>query len=347
MTEEADQVAVIIPNYNKEKTLRACLESVYAQTHAPAEVLVVDDASTDGCREIARDFPCQLIALPGNRGPAAARNTGVTHSTAPLLFFVDSDTALAPDAVANAITVLRTEPDCGMVQGIYELEPLFNDGPVEAYKVAFEHFWRSRTVTSGDAATLFSCSLVPRTVWAETGGMDEELRNGEDVEFGTRMPERYRLIATDTVRTRHDDDHRLLPLLLEQFVRSATAPMVMLKTHRRQQAGATGVRVEMMSLARLNYLDRTAWVSFILMTLSLLALPLVFVAPWLLLVVIVLLQAAFVVASQDFFRFLLRRKGVRFAAFAAAMHVISHVVMTIGAGVGTLRALSTAVRRAG
>jgi hypothetical protein len=232
-----------------------------------------------------------------------------------------------------------------MVQGIYELEPLFDDGPVEAYKVAFEHFWRRRTVLTGDAATLFSCSLLPRTVWDETGGMDETLRNGEDVEFGTRMPERYRLLATDTVRTRHDDDHRLLPLLWEQFVRSANAPMVMLKTHRRQQEGATGVRVEMLSLARLNYLDRTAWVSFALMALSLFLLPLTLLAPWLLVPVVLFLQGAFIAASHEFFRFAYRSKGLRFALLAGVLHTVSHVVMTVGAGAGTLRALSEVVRR--
>ena len=344
MSGDADRVAVIIPNYNKEKTLRACLESAFTQSHRPAEVVVVDDASTDRSREIARDFPCKLVELPGNRGPSAARNTGVAASTAPLLFFMDSDTALAPDAIANAVRLLRDNPDCGMVQGIYEFEPLFHDGPVEVYKVAFEHYWRARTVVTGDAATLFSCSLLPRKVWEETGGMDEDLRNGEDVEFGTRMPQHYRLLATDTVLTRHDDDHRLLPLLWEQFVRSANAPMVMLKTHRRQRAGATGIRVEMMSLARLSYLDRTAWISFVLMALSLLTIPVGFVAPWALLITVLLLQGAFVAASHDFFRFVYRRKGLLFALFCAGLHIISHVVMTLGAGVGTLRALSAAVR---
>jgi glycosyltransferase involved in cell wall biosynthesis len=334
---------VIIPNYNKEKTLRACVESALAQTHPPAEVIVVDDASTDGCPGIARSLPCRLIELPGNRGPAAARNIGAAASTSALLFFVDSDSALDPDAVRNAVAALRERPDAGIVQGIYAIDPLFYDGPVEAYKVAFEHFWRSQTI-GRETGTLFSCSLVRREAWEEAGGMDEELRNGEDVEFGTRMPAHYQVVVSDRVLTRHDDDHRLFPLLWEQAVRSATAPMVMLKTHRRQQEGASGVRVNMMSWARLSYLDGTAWASFILMALSFLGLALAVFWPWLLLAVLAF-QLAFVAVSHEFLGFALRRKGIRFFLLATGMHVVSHAAMTLGASVGTLRALSVMVRR--
>src|SRR6266545_2048903 len=133
-------IAVIVPNYNKKKTLRACLESVYAQTYAPAEVIVVDDVSTDGSLEIARQFPCAIVEPPRNQGPAGARNLGVASSSAPLLFFLDSDTALATDAIHNAVKAYRETPDCGMVQGIYDKEPLYDDGPVERYRVLCEHF---------------------------------------------------------------------------------------------------------------------------------------------------------------------------------------------------------------
>ncbi|WP_088984301.1 glycosyltransferase family 2 protein [Micromonospora echinospora] len=105
-----DAVAVVVPNYNKARTLRACLESIYAQTHQPTEVIVVDDHSTDDSPTITHDFPCTLITQPTNTGPAAARNTGARHTTAPLLFFVDSDTALHPDAITNALHTLHTTP---------------------------------------------------------------------------------------------------------------------------------------------------------------------------------------------------------------------------------------------
>lgn len=343
MTPVAEQVSVVIPNYNKSRTLRACLAAVYAQTYPVAEVVVVDDASTDGSRDIIREFPCRLVELPGNQGPSAARNAGAAAARSPLLFFVDSDTAPLPDAVANAVRVLHANPECGMVQGIYELEPLYDDGPVEAYKVAFEHFWHRQTV-GRVTGTLFLCSLVRREAFEQTGGLDEDLRYSEDVEFGSRMPQRYTVLATEQVRTRHDDDAKLLPMLTEQAVRSAAAPMVMLQTHRRQRAGATGARLEMLSLSRLTHLGATAWLSYGLMSLSLLLLPLALLTPWAL-VAVAALQAAFLVVSHQFLRYVLRRKGARFALVATGLHIVSHVAKTVGAAGGTLYALYLAARR--
>lgn len=81
MNQPAEAVAVIVPNFNKEKALRVCLESVFAQTYPLAEVVVVDDRSTDRSRQIVQEFgdererdqqdpPCLLIQLPVNRGPS-------------------------------------------------------------------------------------------------------------------------------------------------------------------------------------------------------------------------------------------------------------------------------------
>ncbi|WP_229402372.1 glycosyltransferase family 2 protein [Micromonospora okii] len=341
-----DAVAVIVPNYNKAKTLRACLEAIYAQTHPPTEVIVVDDHSTDNSPDIARQFPCTLIHTPTNSGPATARNTGATTATAPLLFFVDSDTAPHPDAIANALHILHTTPDAGMVQGIYDPHPLYDDGPVEAYRVAFEHFWRHRSV-GHDTGALLAAALVPRAVFDEAGGFDEGLRDGEDDEFGTRLPARYRIVATDRVRTRHDDVDRLLPMLREQFARARTKPALMARTWRRQRAGATGARVEMMSPGRFRHLERSARLTLVASGLALLAVPLTVVAPWLpparpafawLALTSPALAAVVVAANHAFLRFAYRLRGPGFALFAAGLHVLAQATLVAGLAAGVPRA---------
>ncbi|MEV4759252.1 glycosyltransferase family A protein [Micromonospora sp. NPDC049559] len=331
-----DAVAVIVPNYNKSKTLAACLDAIYAQTHPPTEVIVVDDHSTDDSPDIARQYPCTLIQQPTNQGPAAARNTGAHHSTAPLLFFVDSDTAPAPDAIANALHILHTTPHTGMVQGIYAPHPLYDDGPVEAYRVAFEHFWRKRSV-GRDTGALLAASLVPRAVFEEAGGLDERLRSGEDDEFGTRLPARYRLVATDRVLTRHDDVDRLLPLLAEQFVRASAKPPLMVRTWRRQRAGAAGARVEMMSPERYRHLEWSARLSLLAAGLALLTVPVAPLAPWLALTWPAF-GAVLAAANHEFLRFAHRLRGPRFALFAAGMHVLSHAALVAGLVAGLPRA---------
>ncbi|MEU4569108.1 glycosyltransferase family A protein [Micromonospora sp. NPDC023956] len=331
-----DAVAVVVPTYNKARTLRACLESIYAQTHRPTEVVVVDDHSTDHSPTITHHFPCTLITHPTNKGPAAARNTGTRHTTAPLLFFVDSDTALHPDAIANALHTLHTTPHTGMVQGIYAPHPLYDDGPVERYRVAFEHFWRRATV-GRETGALFAAALIPRAVFEEAGGFDERLRDGEDDEFGTRLPARYRLVATDTVLTRHDDVDRLLPMLREQFVRARAKPPLMARTWRRQRGGAAGARVAMMSPDRFRHLDRSARVTLVASALALAAGPLGVALPslaW----TGPACAAVVVAANHRFLRFAYRLHGGRFALVAAGIHVLAQLTLVAGLVAGVPRA---------
>jgi hypothetical protein len=326
-----ERVAVIVPNYNKAKTLRLCLDAVYAQAHPVAEVVVVDDASTDGSRDIARDFPCRLIEQPHNRGVSAARNAGATATDAPLLFFVDSDIALAPDAIANAVRTLRAEPDRVMAYGIYDAEPLVDDGPVERYRILFEHFWRRRAAGLR-TATMFSLSLIPRDTFLRVGGLDEDLRDGEDLEFGTRLPAGHQAVLTDTVVGRHDDVDRLLPFLWEQFDR-ANNPAMLRKTWSRRSTGAAGTRMYMLSPAGL-----------LLTAFTMLALAGGVLAPWPLALLPPLL-AGFLWVNREFLLFARRRKGIGFAAFAAGMHMLFHASAGLGATLGFLRAAAGALAR--
>ncbi|WP_203989581.1 glycosyltransferase family 2 protein [Sphaerisporangium rufum] len=333
-------VAVIVPNYNKRKTLRACLESVYAQTYRPAEVIVVDDVSTDGSLEIAREFPCTIVESPRNQGPAGARNLGVARSSAPLLFFVDSDTALAPDAIANAVREYRATPDCGMVQGIYAAEPLYDDGPVERYRVLCEHYERSRTT-----ATFLSCTLVPRRVFQEAGGLDERLRDGEDFEFGTRVPARYRLVVSTAVVTRADDEDRFWGCLAERFVRSTTLPVIMVRARRLREEGKVGFQLHMIGTGQ-HRRRKPPRVSSASATATFLTLPLVLASPWLSAVPAATL-GVFLWKNRGFLGFARRHRGAGFASWVAWMQLCFHTAFFTGACVGLVRAAWTLGRGRG
>ena len=117
-------VSVVVPAYNSERTLRECLAAIHAQTRPPVEVIVVDDASSDSTRDIAREFAVILLETPVNRGPAAARNRGIRASHGDILFFVDSDCALSADAIEQALRILDENPDVACVHGMYLTEPL-------------------------------------------------------------------------------------------------------------------------------------------------------------------------------------------------------------------------------
>ncbi len=95
-----ERYSVVVPAYNAENTIEACLTSVLAQTLAPLEVLVVDDHSNDGTAEVIRRFEGQFAAagialefrrLNSNAGPSAARNRGIREAKGSYIAFLDAD----------------------------------------------------------------------------------------------------------------------------------------------------------------------------------------------------------------------------------------------------------------
>ena len=91
MPEEHPLVSVIIPVHNGGRHLRAALESVFAQTYRPFEVIVVDDGSVDDGGVIAQSFPDVRYIHQGNQGVAAARNNGIEAAHGEFFAFLDQD----------------------------------------------------------------------------------------------------------------------------------------------------------------------------------------------------------------------------------------------------------------
>ncbi|MFJ8080810.1 glycosyltransferase family 2 protein [Streptomyces sp. NPDC096205] len=214
-------VSVIIPNHNYARTLGRCLGAVAEQTYPHIEIVVVDDGSTDDSPRIAAAHPGVRLVRTANAGVSAARNTGVRHSSGDILFFLDSDIALHPDAVRIAVEVLRADPRVGFVGGIYDSVPLIDDGAVERYKVLHGHYWRRRTAGPVKAA-YFSLGAMPRTAYDRAGPLDESLRDTEDIEYGARLAADSTVLLDPRIVGRHDDDDRLSVLLRKQYRRSAT-----------------------------------------------------------------------------------------------------------------------------
>jgi len=103
----AGAVAVVIPTYERAGLVERALASVAAQTRPPAEVIVVDDGSTDGTAErVARAFPEVTLLTQENLGVSAARNRGIRESKSEWLAFLDSDDEWAPPKLERQVADL-------------------------------------------------------------------------------------------------------------------------------------------------------------------------------------------------------------------------------------------------
>lgn len=109
-------IAVIIPTFNRMSVLSRALDSVYAQTLPPDEVLVVDDGSTDGTREfVQQNYPDAIYLYQDNKGVSAARNLGIKRSNSSWLAFLDSDDEWLPPKLELQVAGLRDNPDYSLV----------------------------------------------------------------------------------------------------------------------------------------------------------------------------------------------------------------------------------------
>lgn len=104
-------LSVVVPVYNVERYLPACLDSVLAQDMTDLEIIVVDDGSTDGSSGIIADYaardPRIRTLRQKNAGQGPARNRGVTHARGEFLVFLDADDMVPPDAYGHMVSSLR------------------------------------------------------------------------------------------------------------------------------------------------------------------------------------------------------------------------------------------------
>ena len=108
------RVSIIITNYNYGPFLREAIDSALDQSYANADVVVVDDGSTDHSREIIRGYGERVVAvLKDNGGQASAFNAGFARSTGDVLCFLDSDDLFLREKVARVVQVFDDHPDIG------------------------------------------------------------------------------------------------------------------------------------------------------------------------------------------------------------------------------------------
>jgi glycosyltransferase involved in cell wall biosynthesis len=110
------RVTVVIPAYNAEATLAETLESLFAQTFADFEAIVVDDGSVDGTIRVAESFGDQrlrALSIP-NGGVSRARNHAVAQAQGEFVAFLDADDLWEPHKLERQLAVLDAQPSAGL-----------------------------------------------------------------------------------------------------------------------------------------------------------------------------------------------------------------------------------------
>jgi len=165
--------SIIIPTRNRRTLLLALLESLgCATTDAkPAEIIVVDDKSTDGTTDAVREYFPQVLVLPGaGVGPSAARNLGASEATGDLLLFLDADGEVEASWLHQML--LYAAPNTLLLGNVVD----FHGGRIQSVPRRSTFLGKSVLCQPGQANTGPSCNLgVARSVFEALGGFDEEL----------------------------------------------------------------------------------------------------------------------------------------------------------------------------
>lgn len=186
-------VSILIPCHNAAPYLAATLDSCLAQTCSPCEIVVVDDGSTDGSREIATQYTNRgvLLLTQNKQGAASARNSALRIARGTYLQYLDADDLLAPNKIAAQLQRATCEPSGAVLTGHWgrfqsnpalltfaDSNPLFADLSGREYLVRYG---------SNDCMMHPAAWLVPRAIAIQAGPWDEHLSLNDDGEYFARI----------------------------------------------------------------------------------------------------------------------------------------------------------------
>lgn len=187
-------VAAVIPLYNGARWIGTCLDSVFAQTHPPAETIVVDDGSTDDGPRIVEALTRQDSRLrllrKHNGGQSAARNVGAGAARSPLIALLDQDDLWDPRHLEELLAPFATDPTLGWsfcdVDAIDANEAVFQRKLLHVRSLNHDRTSIAECL-SRDMFILPSATIISRAAFNAVGGFDERLSGYEDDDFYLRL----------------------------------------------------------------------------------------------------------------------------------------------------------------
>lgn len=194
-------ISVIIPLYNKERQIRATLESVLRQSYTDYEIVVVDDGSTDGSAAVVESVQDSRLRLfrQENGGVSAARNRGIREARGEYLAFLDADDLWELDFLKTLHQLSVEYPSCSVYACNYDfVSPDGTHRPTIIRRLSFtgEHGILSNyfEVASCSHPPLWTSALMVRKEALQSiGGFPLGIKSGEDLLTWAKLACMYRI----------------------------------------------------------------------------------------------------------------------------------------------------------
>ena len=212
-------VSVIIPVYNSEKTIMGCIKAINAQSVKPAEIIVVDDGSSDGTKKILGKSGVKFFSQK-NSGPAKARNLGASKARGEILVFTDADCVPEKSWLEEMLAPF-SETSVAGVQGAYRTKQASLTARFSQIEIEERY---DRMLKSSKLDWLGSYSAAyRRSDFLVAGGFDESFpkASGEDPELSYRLAKSgKRLVFNPRAIVNHTHPDSLMKYLRVKYFRA-------------------------------------------------------------------------------------------------------------------------------
>ena len=195
------KVSVLMPSFNYAQYLRIAVNSVLSQSYSDLEVIVTDDCSTDGSREVVEecrraDSRVVSVLHDVNRGLARARNTGFAASSGTFVALCDADDVWLPDKLKIQMEYFEREPNTGLVHSDSLIIDKDGNPTGERFSALFHGKHQKTAGSLFEALCLRNFLCVPtvtmrRQAFIYAGGFPEGLRSLEDWVCWTKISRKY------------------------------------------------------------------------------------------------------------------------------------------------------------
>ena len=190
------KVSVIIPTFNRKKTLGRAIESVRNQSLSPFEILIIDDGSNDGTKEwVKESFQDIKYIYQNNQGVSSARNKGIKYAYGDWIAFLDSDDEWLPSKLYEQVKAIGSNPE---IKFFHTNEIwIRNEVRVNQMKKHKKHGGYIFEKCLDICRVSPSSVLIKKEIFDDIGTFDESLRVCEDYDLWLRITSKYPVVFLD------------------------------------------------------------------------------------------------------------------------------------------------------
>lgn len=200
--------SVIIPTYNRANFLKIAIDSVFNQTEKNYQLIIIDDGSTDNTQQLIKNYknPKLEYYYQKNKGPAAARNCGISKACGKFICFLDSDDRFCKHKLEITNHYIKKYPNCKI---FHSEEIWYRNRKLLSQK---KHHKKPTGFVFKNAVKLCSISIstaaVKKEVFTEIGIFDPKLPACEDYDFWLRATARYSVCLIPDFLTIKEGGHK-------------------------------------------------------------------------------------------------------------------------------------------